>query len=279
MPPLNQLDMEVLVKSPLPGRNTCCWEEGSVSSEVSLDLFDKDEAGSGSNTASSGAGWDLEGSDYSLNVLLPTNGDNVDSDSALDSAKMSSLDFSLNLNLPRTRLTKYTTKTEMLSEETDDSSACSCSSDTEDSSPKSDRKVHFYPRVRIQRIANRQNLSEEHIEAVWYSRDEFKTIRKECFKTIRLLTDGECIDEEEGEFCARGLEYKVPSLYKERQRNKSAIRHAIFEEQENQWGNEIEDPLVLAKISREISATCVEDAIVRGLLDEHAVEEYLQKEH
>ena len=292
MPPLNQLDMEVLVTSPLPGRDACCWEDGSVSSEISIDLFNKDEAESGSNGGSSGAGWDPESSDYTLNMLLPPNHEGVDdSDSAQDSAKMSALDYSLNVTLPRTRLSMNKPKPVSLPGETDDdSSACSCCDEPEDDcdddestassvdSSKSERKVQFYPRVRIQRVTNREDMTDEYIEAVWYSRDEFKAIRKECFKTIRLLTDGEYFDEDEGKYCARGLEYKVPTLYKERQRNKSAIRHAIFEEQENQWDSDCENPVILAQISLEKSATCVSDAIVRAALDEHAVEEYLQQE-
>ena len=159
--------MEVLVKSPLPGRNTCCWEDGSVSSELSIDLFNKDEPENGSKGGSSGAGWDPEGSDYTLNMMLPSAGGEVDDDldSAQDSAKMSTLDYSLNMTLPRARSSMNKPNPSTLQEDTDDdSSACSCCEEPDDAcdddqssvssveTSKSGRKVHFYPRVRIQRV-------------------------------------------------------------------------------------------------------------------------------
>jgi hypothetical protein len=341
MPALNhRLDnMDLLIKSPTPSRN--CFDEGSVSSDLSLDMLtnERDEVWDKHNGSSNNSkGWDPNGSDYSLNILLPAN-DGIDtsnhsngidtsnhsngidtsnhstfSKSSLDYSlnitlprakksnqsnsidtsnhsngidtsnhstfSKSSLDYSLNLTLPRAKKSSLASlKSAALPEEpeTDStdaaSSASSSSSAQNEASPSTGpRQVHFYPRVRVQRVKNRGDLCSQHIADVWYSRDEFKEIRQECYDTIQILTAGDDLNEYEYEggmeLCSRGLEYKVPSLYKERQRNKSEVRSAIFEEQDFQYENSMDDPDFIANVSKELSQGCVSAAIAAALDDQ-----------
>jgi hypothetical protein len=298
MPALNhRLDnMDLLIKSPTPSRN--CFDEGSVSSDLSLDMLadERDEAWDKQNGSSNNSkGWDPNGSDYSLNILLPANdgNDTRNHSNSIDASNhsngidtsnhstfsKSSMDYSLNITLPRAKKSSLASlKSAALPEETetdstDAASSPSLSSDQNDASfSAGSRKVHFYPRVRIQRIKNRSDLTSQHIADVWYSRDEFKEIRQECYDTILLITAGDDLNEYEYEggmeLCSRGLEYKVPSLYKERQRNKSEVRSAIFEEQDFQYENDMDDPDYIANVSKELSQGCVSAAIAAALNDQ-----------
>lgn len=151
--------------------------------------------------------------------------------------------------------------------------------------PKATRNasVSFYPRVRIQRVPPRKMIPPEQMEAVWYSRDEFHVIRKECFNTIRLMKDDEdatdedspLFDENGGELCRRGLEYKTPKAYKRRQKQKKDVRMVVFDELDFQEEQGMDDPLWLAKLSRDQSRACVEAAIETARVDERQAKQYL----
>ena len=136
------------------------------------------------------------------------------------------------------------------------------------------RSVRFSPHTEARRIPNLQDMEEGGLtRTVWYSRHELKNIRKECYYIIRLLSAGKYFGDDERGFSARGLEYKVPTKYKERQRIKSGLWHAIFEEQCIEREVSSENPALLATISREKSEKSVQEALIRGLMDEHAAGE------
>jgi hypothetical protein len=121
-------------------------------------------------------------------------------------------------------------------------------------------------------------LSEEQVQDVWYSREEFKEIRQECFAAIRIMTNGDAIlDDDDEEFCFRGLEYKTKEAYKERLRNKIEVRHGVLDEQEFQIENELDDPEWIAKLSRDGSRPCVRAAILAAKKDEQGSRLFLQR--
>lgn len=149
--------------------------------------------------------------------------------------------------------------------------------------PSRNASVSFYPRVRIQRVTPRNQIPMEQAEAVWYSREEFQVIRQECFKTIRLMKDDEdsrdedfpLFDNHGNELCRRGLEYKTPKAYKRRQKQKKDIRMVVFDELDFQEEQGMDDPLWLAKLSRDQSRSCVEAAIETAREDERQSRLYL----
>eukprot|EP00934_Nitzschia_sp_Nitz4_P000043 Nitzschia sp. Nitz4//scaffold245_size28976//13484//14410//NITZ4_008072-RA/size28976-processed-gene-0.12-mRNA-1//1//CDS//3329543881//43//frame0 len=267
-------------------------DENSETSEISLDLLAKErqeEKSQDNQSLGSASGWNPDASDYSLDVLLHKSDDDI---SATDSAKASLMtsDYSLNVKLSQSqsslrsgqRLTSSsahslgasqhsfaTSRSIARSVDTDASEGAATKSTSDEK-----RKVSFYPRVRILRVPNRQAMLKAQIKRVWYSREEFKDIREECFETITIMQDGELIDEDEG-MCSRGLEYKVSAAYKERQRNKQEIRQAVFEEQQFQEEVGMPDAEWLARISREQSKSCVETALELAKLDEEAASLYL----
>jgi hypothetical protein len=256
--------------------------------------------------------WNPDDSDYSLNVLLPPkrevspvpdeeqqpqitsrqkrNSANGESLSAASTHTMFS-DYSLNRMRVRPsskRLLDASSTHSTLSVDTFDTSDFSLRSKLPESievhkPKKSENNVRFYPRVRIQRVMPRKKMPKEQMHAVWYSRDEFHAIRQECFKTIRLMKDDEdakdfqCpfFDDEDNELCRRGLEYKTPKAYKRRQKQKKDVRLVVFEELDFQEEQGMNDPLWVAKLSRDQSRPCVEAAIETAKEDERQARLYL----
>jgi hypothetical protein len=280
----------------------------SIGSELSLDLLTKEHDGGSIDDSKEGLSssgscrWNPDDSDYSLNVLLPPqreesperyNGD----DSVSAATKESLLGSDYSLNKIRASVKK---SGKML-----DASSChsTLSVDTFDTdfsitarsklpenievkkpgALKRQTTVSFYPRVRIQRVPPRKSISKEQTEAVWYSRDEFHVIRKECFRTIKLMSDDDnetdeahpLFDEDENELCRRGLEYKTPLAYKKRQKQKKDMRNVIFEEQDYQEDQGLNDPEWLANLSRDQSRSCVAAAIEVAREDERQARLYL----
>ncbi len=265
-----------------------CDDDASITSEISLDILakERDEETASATPSLSSSGWNPDNSDYSLNVLLRSKDeeDQSTSDSAKDSLMTS--DYSLNVRLSKSQHSlKSCSMTQALGASqhsfdtfaTTRSVARSVETDlSENTSQKkvSMKKVAFFPRVRIQRVTNRKDLLKAQIKRVWYSRDEFTSIRRECFDTIKVMQDGGVVDEKEG-FCTLGLEYKTKKNYRDRQRNKMEVRQVVFDEQQFQQENELPDPEWIARVSREQSRSCVEGALEIARVVEEEVTEYM----
>jgi hypothetical protein len=263
MPPLDQIQFSVRAREELSLKKQESFN-ASLTSEISVKMLLKAREDERINRALS-SGWNPEELDYSLNVLLHSK-DGIPS-VVTDSVKESLLgsNYSLDVSLsskaasPSSDLTRKTAPTEI---------------ETKPSRQKS--KVRFYHRVRIQRVTNRLDLSEEEVKGIWYSREEFKEIRQDCFSTIKIMTGNESVDsDDDEEFCSRGLEYKTKEAYKERLRNKQEIRLAVLDEQEFQSENDMDDPEWIAKLSRDESRLCVKAAILAAKKDEQESREYL----
>ena len=265
----------------------CDDDDQSITSEISLDILekDRDEGNDSTSPNSTSSGWNPDSSDYSLDVLLRSKDEEQSaSDSAKDSLMTS--DYSLNVRLSKSQHSlKSSSAGQILgaSQHSFDTFATTRSTaksvDTEltdiDSQPSEPvKKVSFFPRVRIQRVTNRKDLLKAQVKRVWYSRDEFTSIRKECFDTIKIMQEGGVVDESEG-YCSLGLEYKTTKNYKERQRNKMEVRQCVFDEQQFQRENELPDPEWIARVSREQSKTCVDGALETARLVEQEVVQYL----
>jgi len=251
-------------------------DDASITSEISLDILGKAREGerAAGNQSSSSSGWNPDGSDYSLDFLLRKDEEDR---SATESAKesLTTFDYSLNFRLSKSQHSLKASQSSLCgapqslgaSQHSFDTFATSRTAKsaeselTEASSPPKPlkRKVSFFPRVRIQRVANRKDLKAQ-TKRTWYTRDEFKDIRKECFDTIKMMQGGETVDESEG-FCSLGLEYKTANNYKARQRNKVEVRQVVFEEQQFQQENELPDPEWIARVSREQSQSCIQGAL------------------
>ena len=237
-------------------RNTL---DGSISTEISVGYLNKVQTEERIQRPSRDR-WDPDGSDYSLNVLLPSSERKRDEGNESLSESHCSLE----------------TKLGTAGAASPQDAGREQPSRGKVEKAKKRGRVTFYPRVRIQRVTNRKDIPKQQINDVWYSREEFKNIRRECLETVDLMTEGK-MKEEEG-FCIRGLEYKVPKMYKERQRNKTEIRRLVLEEQNFQLKNGMKDQDWIAKLCRNESLPSVEAAIVAASHDENAAKEFLAKQ-
>ena len=272
-------------------------DDASITSDISLDFLarEREEEKVAANLSSASDGWNPDGSDYSLDVLLVSkeNDDLSSSDSAKESLMTS--DYSLNIRLSRSQhslkaqsnhVTKYTQSSSSIglgaSQHSMDTFATFGTSksaetdlgagDRKEESPK--RKVSFFSRVRILRVTNRKDLNKSQVQRVWYSRDDFKEIRNECFETIKRMQAGDMVNEDDG-FCTLGLEYKTKESYKSRQRNKMEVRQVVFEEQEFQRENQMPDPDWIARVSMEQSYECIGGAREKARKVQEEINEFL----
>jgi hypothetical protein len=204
-------------------------DESSVSTELTVDVHEKDKAQK----------WNPNNSDRSLGFVLPEN----PSCSSMISASSSSSTISSS-----TASSSKKKKGQVL--------AISEGS-----------KVSFYTRVSSKRIRPRDSLSEEEIEATWYSADEMQCIRKDNIRTLRMMLTEVMLEEEEGEVCFRGLEYKSGLPSKARKDRKKNLRNSVLDEQEFHRQLNIINPEAIAEISKEYSAPCVTAAIEAAEMD------------
>eukprot|EP00980_Cylindrotheca_fusiformis_P010446 scaffold2322_cov135-Cylindrotheca_fusiformis.AAC.5 len=126
---------------------------------------------------------------------------------------------------------------------------------------KEGSKVSFYSRVKSKKIQSLDSLSEEEINATWYSPEEMLCIRQDAVNTIRIMT-GDCPPAgANGAICFRGLEYKTGRTSQARKLRKLNTRDSVLEEQELHRQMNINDPETIALISREYSEPCMRAAI------------------
>jgi hypothetical protein len=219
-------------------------DESSVITEPTVDVHEKDKAQK----------WNPSDSDHSLAIVLPEI-----------------------VGFPRKSFKRSDSNRSCASVSLASSSSSSTiSSSTASSSTKKKgqvlavsegSKVSFYTRVSSKRVRSRASLSEEEIEATWYSLDEMHCIRKDNIRTLRMMLTEDMLDEKEGEVCFRGLEYKSGLPSKARKDRKMNIRNSVLDEQEFHRQLNIINPEAIAEISKEFSEPCVTAAIEAAEMD------------
>jgi hypothetical protein len=326
IPPLNQLEISLPGPDDLSRNVRDNSNDASMTSELSIDILTKERSDDRQHFSSTSCRWNPDDFDYSLNMLLPptreespessmhrnTSAGSSNDDSTTSGQLVTNDSLSASLLGPDYSLSKIRPPSSKLV--LDSSTSTAGTVDTEFSSSQKSTKpvpedidvpskpatsavqtarkrqssISFYPRVRIQRIPPRKSLSEQQVEAVWYSRDEFQIIRQECFQTIKLMGDDDedktdidnpIFDDETSEqLCRRGLEYKTPNAYKHRQKQKREIRKVVLEEQEFQDEADMIDPEWLAKLCRDQSRSCVFKAILVAAKDAEEARLYYGEE-
>jgi hypothetical protein len=140
--------------------------------------------------------------------------------------------------------------------------------------------VRFHKTILNRRIPHLNNMSQQLREAVWIQPDEYLEIRQRCIATLRIMAMGEASVElmESEDFCPRGLEGKTREGILKRREYKLDSIHAVLEEQQILWNEEIDDDESIMESYQVFSIPCAEDAYVRGTMDELAIQEYLSEE-
>jgi hypothetical protein len=118
-------------------------------------------------------------------------------------------------------------------------------------------------------VPSRSDLGEEDFQNIlWYTKDEFKAMKKDFIPIIKKLVKKLPLDDDEEE--ARGLEHKTPKGSKLRQQNRYQAMDAVLSEQERQWERGRSDDDYIAQIYRQSSAHCQMNAYLIGQRDAEA---------
>ena len=282
---LDFLAKERETESALGGHDSSdCWNpDGSdYTLDVLLSSKDDDDRSVADSTKDS-----LMTSDYSLNIKLSKSQHSLKSSmpcSRLTSDHLQNLKLSKSQHSIKTCMSgglgasqhSLDSHATFASSRTNKSSEFDLASDQHDepADKESPKKVSFHPRIRVHRVPNRSSMLRATRSRVWYDREDFKTIRQECFETIRAMQDGHVIDEDDG-LCSLGLEYKMEGNYKKRQRNKREVRQVVFDEQEFQRENERMEPAWIARVSIEHSKSCIEVAIATAKKVEEDIKTFI----
>lgn len=177
----------------------------------------------------------------------------------------------------------------------------STSSLSSSSSKKSNKSVSFAPTATV-RLTNKIPADQRNV--VWFSPEEFSTMKKTFQTTIKLMTNNEILSEqellesrqpsssssEEGSqsvavpldmetislHCIRGLEYRTKDGAKARMRNKLDGVAAVLHEQDRQlYEHQVVDAERLAIVYKETTFHCQIAATHMGQQDQLDIQDYL----
>lgn len=136
--------------------------------------------------------------------------------------------------------------------------------------PHINRRVSFSTLVLVQTIDLRSEIPKQVFEATWYSRREFRALKRLNAITIVKMTKGIPLDAENE--ASRGLEHRTPKKSKRRSANRFNSIDAVLHEQERAWEiGETIDPSTLSKVYTQYSAHCLIEAFLMAQIDEKFV--------
>ena len=137
-------------------------------------------------------------------------------------------------------------------------------------------KIRWCGQLRVQEIRHCNNMSERERDAVWMNEMDYKMIKNMAKTTVLMMMKGTVIDEDDPDFCERGLEGRTRKGSKVRSSNKLRTRMAVLNEQELQQQEGFDDPEFLAMASIDSSFACRELAQKRGEEDAECAFHYLR---
>merc|ERR1712014_397627 len=93
--------------------------------------------------------------------------------------------------------------------------------------------------------------------------------------TVLMMMAGEHIDDEDPDYCTRGLEFRTRKGSKIRSANKLRARSAVLNEQDLQREEGFHDPEFIAMASLDVSFECREQAQKRAEEDAKSISSYV----
>jgi hypothetical protein len=123
------------------------------------------------------------------------------------------------------------------------------------SSTKRRRSVRFAPPFDLteERLPSVE-LTEKDVETLWFSKEEFRLMKKSYAFIVRLIEGKQ--GREDDEMCSRGLETKTRLGARRRQQQIEGSVDAVLFEQEKQWEENIYSTRRLAEVYRQYTAQC-----------------------
>ena len=124
------------------------------------------------------------------------------------------------------------------------------------------------------------DMSDDLISLVWYTRDEYSAIRRQNAQTIKLMSKrGSALVPSDTIYCTRGLENRIRLGSQRKNELRIITLIAILGEQERLQENSITGDVAsqaLANVYSNISIEAQSAAFLRGLKDEQDAEDYLR---
>lgn len=93
---------------------------------------------------------------------------------------------------------------------------------------------------------------------IWYSREEYDSIKARNSYIVRLIKAGEF--EENEDLSCRGLEHKLKEVFRQRRANKFNALNAVLEEQDRQINRGVVDAHLISAAYQTVSVRCQESA-------------------
>jgi len=123
----------------------------------------------------------------------------------------------------------------------------------------------------IQEIASRVELTEEDLDALWYTKDEYELSKKSQLFIIKLMDRGMGSLENDDELCPRGLEGRTRAGARRKRKSIEAAWDAVLGEQEKQWDEGRFNSFTLARVYLESAAQSAMAAFLAAKRDEEFV--------
>ena len=138
------------------------------------------------------------------------------------------------------------------------------------------KTVSFSKNAKMKGTLHLDDYTTEEIQATWYARTEMKQIREDVRLTVKLMDEGllSSKDNEDSEYCTRGLECRTSRLSPIKTHNKRIARDVVLDEQDYQQFQLMTcDPERLATVYNRVTYQCQVKASMVGLSDEKIAKE------
>ena len=139
--------------------------------------------------------------------------------------------------------------------------------------PHGEKSVKFEKTARVRRVRTRNHFSRQEQESMWYSDDEYASIKRGAVDTVRRMLKGEksggFVDDDH--YSARGLECRMKKNAVQRKEFKAFARELVLTEQEDQNARGIFCSSRLRKVYLQASSIASMKAQDNGRKDEQAV--------
>jgi len=141
------------------------------------------------------------------------------------------------------------------------------------------KKVSFAPTAKVRQIAK---IPKDVVSDYWFTNEDFSRMKKSFAPTVQRMMNGTLskdLEEQNEDYCTRGLEYRTRDGAKRRMKNKYDGMAAVLHEQDRQTFEETPDDELLARAYREANFHCISEAKTLGEQDALNVQLYLSTDN
>jgi hypothetical protein len=130
------------------------------------------------------------------------------------------------------------------------------------------RRVAFTEFVEIKEVPSLSDIYEDDVINAWWTPNDYQLIRKMFRITLHMMMNGVQFENEDEDFCARGLEHRTKGGAQRHHRHKKRSIYAVLRAQEFQIQEAFNDADYLAEIYAENTRSSSKEAHSLALVDE-----------